>query len=754
MLASLARHSCLVDYLRMRISAVVIALLLLVSLAPSQRLVSPVIGGSRVSDAVLIKIVKAEDARNPEPVNAMLGNANPAVRYRAALAAGRIGSESSIDGLGKLLTDGNQDVRAMAAFAIGEVESIKGSDAILAAINTEMKGSWNMPVLARLVETAGKIAAANPKEEKSKELGAIILRIVNGQAVSPSPADIEVSRLGLTALLRARPERTAAVAAKFLKDLDPRLRSDALNTLARLRAKEKLTDIRNLSYKDPDPIVRANAARVLSAAEDKDSIEILLNTATDDGDSRVRVSAIRALGNLKDKSVVPRLLQHADALFAEAKRSRAKRPAEFTELIEIANVLGRLLAGTGDERALKFLDAFALADAAMTPDISIARLNVEPSYNFDNSRHKNMSWHEMSTDAQVLGAMADIDAKTDDAKKMKEEAPGLLLALLAVMNPQRGNVSAEDMKAMPDVLTAYAKFKTKDLDEVLRLCLERDDIILRATAAGLMADRPKSPENILALKHAFDRSTVFDRQYNDAELATLDALYKLDKKEAVSSLLVGLGVPDHLVRQKAYALLSDPELKDSSSQVKELLENARVHHYDQLIKNQIGFGTKMGQITLNDVDYRRALSRKNGSVKAVLTTEKGPFTIVFNPEEAPLTVDNFIRLARSGYFNGLEVHRVVANFVMQDGDPRGDGNGGPGWSIRCEMNMLSYDRGAVGMALSGKDTGGSQWFVTHSPQPHLDGGYTIFGHVDEQDIKVVDRIVRGDKILRVKIIGR
>jgi cyclophilin family peptidyl-prolyl cis-trans isomerase len=130
-----------------------------------------------------------------------------------------------------------------------------------------------------------------------------------------------------------------------------------------------------------------------------------------------------------------------------------------------------------------------------------------------------------------------------------------------------------------------------------------------------------------------------------------------------------------------------------------------------------------------------------------LTTEKGTFTIDLTPEDAPLTVDNFIKLARAGYFNGISVHRVVPNFVMQDGDPRGDGNGGPGWQIRCE-----YERGAVGMALSGKDTGGSQWFVTHSPQPHLDGGYTVFGRVGETDMKIVDKIARGDKILSVRIV--
>ncbi len=120
------------------------------------------------------------------------------------------------------------------------------------------------------------------------------------------------------------------------------------------------------------------------------------------------------------------------------------------------------------------------------------------------------------------------------------------------------------------------------------------------------------------------------------------------------------------------------------------------------------------------------------------------------PEHAPLTVDNFVTLARRGYFNNLTFHRVVPNFVAQGGDPRGDGSGGPGYQIRCEINEATYERGAVGMALSGKDTGGSQWFVTHSPQPHLDGGYTVFGRVVE-GMDVVDRLARGDHIRAVVI---
>jgi cyclophilin family peptidyl-prolyl cis-trans isomerase len=136
---------------------------------------------------------------------------------------------------------------------------------------------------------------------------------------------------------------------------------------------------------------------------------------------------------------------------------------------------------------------------------------------------------------------------------------------------------------------------------------------------------------------------------------------------------------------------------------------------------------------------------------AVLHTERGDIEWAFENEAAPQAVKNFVRLAERGYFDGLSVHRVVPDFVIQDGDPTGTGSGGPGWTIRCEYNHLHYEAGMVGMALSGKDTGGSQWFVTHSPQPHLDGRYTIFARVGRgQD--VVGRIVPGDRIRSVEIL--
>jgi cyclophilin family peptidyl-prolyl cis-trans isomerase len=136
--------------------------------------------------------------------------------------------------------------------------------------------------------------------------------------------------------------------------------------------------------------------------------------------------------------------------------------------------------------------------------------------------------------------------------------------------------------------------------------------------------------------------------------------------------------------------------------------------------------------------------------RATIRTARGDIDVELFGADAPITVWNFVNLARTGYYRGTGFHRVVPNFVVQDGDPRDDGNGGPGYAIRDEMNPRRYERGAVGMALSGPDTGGSQYFITHSPQPHLDGHYTVFGRV-LRGYAALDSIVQGDRILSVVV---
>ena len=132
----------------------------------------------------------------------------------------------------------------------------------------------------------------------------------------------------------------------------------------------------------------------------------------------------------------------------------------------------------------------------------------------------------------------------------------------------------------------------------------------------------------------------------------------------------------------------------------------------------------------------------------LMETSKGSVTIELRPDLAPGHCDRIRELAREGFYDGIVFHRVVPDFVIQAGDPRGDGLGGPGYTIRDELNLVRYRRGVIGMALSGPDTGGSQFFITLSSQPHLDGGYTAFGRVVGGD-EVLDRIVQGDRIVRV-----
>ncbi len=735
----------------------------------SQKLVSPMVGASRVADADLLKIVKAEDARDPAVVNAMLASTNAAVRYRAALAAGRIGSETSVDELSKLLGDSSQEVRAMAAFALGETESIKAADAILRPLESFVKGvsrpatggerlprQFASPFLpdvpAKLVEAAGKIAAANSKDPKAKELGSAILNVLKVEADNPFDQDRDTTLLGLTAALRARPDGTADIVAKFLTHKDARVRADAGNTLSRVRAKNANSTLRAMLTNEPDAVARANAARVLGAAEDKEAVDLLVNAATRDADERVRVSAIRSLAALKDAKAADPLITSGEKLLASYKRSKQSHPTESAELLEIANALARILAGTKNERATKFLFDLAAADNGFSPDAIVARMKITPGAFADKARFIS-NWHQYSTIAQAMGAFAESEGGTPQGIKAKADAPDALREMVRAFNHPMPKAQQFKLLAAPDLIQAFAAYKTADISAVMRESMQNKDVFIRAAAAAVLADQPTSSENVEALTVAFGRARIDDLHDDDAMLAILDALFKVDKNAAAPILINALTATDYLVRKKALTLLADPELQ-KLPRVAEAMREARSKPTEQLLPYDPKSRTKLGQVLNTDADYVRSLSRKNGSVKAVLTTTKGAFTIVFNPEEAPLTVDNWVKLARTGYFNGLEVHRVVPNFVMQDGDPRGDGNGGPGWSIRCEINMLPYDRGAVGMALSGKDTGGSQWFVTHSPQPHLDGGYTVFGHVSETDMKVVDKIVRGDKILRVAIIGR
>lgn len=140
--------------------------------------------------------------------------------------------------------------------------------------------------------------------------------------------------------------------------------------------------------------------------------------------------------------------------------------------------------------------------------------------------------------------------------------------------------------------------------------------------------------------------------------------------------------------------------------------------------------------------------------KATIKTNRGDLDVEFFDKDAPGTVQNFVKLSKEGFYDGLTFHRVIPDFVVQGGCPKGDGTGGPGYSIDCELDGDNqyHDRGVLSMAHAGRDTGGSQFFICHSRKntAHLDGNHTVFGKVVE-GTDIIDDIQRGDTIEKVEI---
>jgi cyclophilin family peptidyl-prolyl cis-trans isomerase/HEAT repeat protein len=678
---------------------------------------------------VVLNIIRHEDERRwDEELKSLLANEDANVRKRAALAAGRIGDERAVPVLTEmLLTDRDTAVRDIAAFGLGEIESPGGAYALI----TVLKDSDN-PARARAIEALGKVTSAMMSataldgpadkqliDDRLDQCKAAIVDALRFETARKPHGDRLTIILGLTAVLRTKPDGVGPLVAKFLDDADSSIVATALNTMARLRLKDANDRVR-LLLNHSDPIVRANAARVIGAGEHKEAFEAALDRALHDNDLRVRVSAIRTLASLKDARAVKPLMERGTKLI-ETTPSGASRD----ELLEIATALGRLLPNTANEQAISWLQKMHDQTNGEAVEVETALARIAPGL-FLNERLRSAAiksaptWRQSSRRAQGLAAINEViagaapgSAADSTLKDAQKELAGMLL---------RSDIPT---LAIPDLLQAYSSYKMADTDQLARKYLLSNDIIVRATAAEVIGNQTPGETNTRALTDALPRA-LRDKQSNDAALAILDALAKQKSVAANEAIKTALNSPDHLIRRRAVALLKTNGAGDFSARI----------------------GTAQTRNTA--LDYRRAIERMGRHPTATVVTNRGSFTIEFIPEDAPLTVDNFVQLAKRGYFNGQTIPRVVPNFVVQAGDPRGDQNGGPGYQIRCEINEIPFERAAVGMALSGKDTGGSQWFVTHSPQPHLDGGYTVFGHVI-RGMEVVDNIARGDTIQRVVI---
>src|SRR5437016_7391801 len=511
----------------------------------------------------LLQIIRAEDQRRwDDSLRSLLSSKDPKVRKRAALAAGRIGDEGAVLPLIDLLKkDTDWGAQQMAAFALGEIESAKATDALIEATRIS-------DLRARALEALGKIAAALPPTEEQRRqaigqvvLDALVIERKEAGMTAGGVRDLGVELFGLTAVLRARPTGAGKVVALYLASPDPRVRAAALNTLARLRLKDGDDQARHM-LDHSNPIVRANAARVLGATEDKGALDVLLDRALHDDDLRVRVSAIRSLGSLKDKRAAESLVTRGNSLI-HLERSV---PSSRNELLEISTTLGRILPNTVNVGAVAFLEKLHNLTRGEAVEVEVAFARMVPGI-FQNDRFKseltrpNVTWRQVSRRAQGLAAIKDAisGAATNSAgdhalKDAQKELADML------------RNSGAPAFALPDILQAYSSFKPADISELARSQLGVSDVILRSTAAEILGNQPPSEANTKTLAEALPRA-LRDRDLNDAALAILDALAKQKNEEANDAIKTGLDSSDHLIRRRAVALLKANGVGDVSDRI-------------------------------------------------------------------------------------------------------------------------------------------------------------------------------------------
>ncbi len=624
----------------------------------------------------------------------LLGDTDARVRRRAALAIGRVGLPAGVVPLVDRLQDPDADVRAMVAFALGLIGDVAGVDPLVTTL-----GDPSALVKGRAAHALGLIGPEKAARAVVP-IAQMVKQLVDAGAIAAPPADdervgsaeSEAVRRGLIALTALRSYDGLATA---VLDAQGRPRSSwwpiaaALSRVADDRAVPALIEL----VSSPSPYTSGYAVRGLgerTATSAVPSLLPLLDTARP-VHPQVRVSAVRATGQLRE----PRATAPLIALL------RQKDVPQGLEL-EIIGALAQIGARDAEPDLIDrltatspFVRAAALRALARVDSLSFTTV---------------LSGLDPDADWRVRGALA--DALTTLAP---ENAAPVLERLL----------SDPDARVQPFALRAWSTLKLPGLEQHLAAALARDDIGVRATAADI-AGAQKVAGLRDALVAAWQRSRSDSAE--DARWAALQALAAIDPALARAPMEETLAEPDWAMRLRAARwLVGQDPASDALTRIRPAPVTVAADLYES-----------------------PRLVTPAYAPQAYIETTRGTVQIELAVLDAPLTVENFITLARRGYFAGLQIHRVVPAFVVQDGDPRGDGSGGPGHSIRDELNDRPYARGTVGMALSGPDTGGSQWFITHAPQPHLEGRYTVFGEV-VNGMEVVDRLEVGDTITRIRI---
>ena len=643
----------------------------------------------------LARLLELEDQRSAGggELERLLKDPDRGVRRRAALAAGRIALPELLAPLVELMNDQEVEVRRMAAFALGLAANPTAVDRLLASLQ-----DVDEQVRGRAAEALGKIGDPRAAGAIARLVVDALPKTIDRMTVrGDDPGDVAAQwgeqRLALFALARLKD-----VGAARLALLDgERRRFDwwAATWVAMRLESPELRPVLQAAVASDEPLQRALAARGLGALKDPASLDALLGLARDP-DETVAMQALRALGALGDARAGPAAAALVDASSDVVRREALRTLAALPPRPALGEGLVRLVASRDPWIRAAALGALARNDRE---GFALVLSGMDPDRVF---------W--------VRSALAGALGRAGD-----DMSVGILHSMLR----------DEDPRALPAVLEALQKARGRDALDTLRRHLEHADLGVRVAAAeGIAALSPAGLSGPLVA--AWRRGLGDGDGELEARLAAVAAL-GAQKDDAAKS---GLGEvagqdPSRAVRARAAFLL------------RELGGEAPDPGPERVLRAPLDYRAAMAP-------YEPRAGVPLYSPRAFLKTRHGTIEIRLDVVEAPLTSASFVALARRGFYDGLTFHRVEPGFVVQGGCPRGDGNGGPGYALRCEITRRSYARGSVGMALSGKDTGGSQFFITLAPQPHLDGGYTLFGQV-AAGMDAVDKLRPGDLIEHVTV---
>lgn len=648
----------------------------------------------------------------------LAASGGPGLREELAVSLGRIPASEGRPVLLGMLEDPEPAVRRAAAFALGEMEDEGAKSAspglLQAAADPDREtGRLAVEALGKIgadVAAAGLALAPLPEPERWARLTPALFRFKQDERVPLGVAALAAADAGAV-----KSADQAGKGAKRSPRPDPDQRFFAAYALARDPLPAAAEPLRGL-LNDPDPRIRGWAARALGQIGNGDDLARLLPLLAAPEPPPV-IQALRAGQRLwtEGKIVGAAALAARDAwrapllaLLSDPRsgvRSTAIEAAAFwLPDPGLADALAeRAEKGTGRERGLalvalataKVPRAAELIEKAAGAPVSVASEGVpqEGAETSDLRAHAAEAAGKLG-DQEILGVL------------WKDPSPTV-----------RGAVAAARLALLPENDAATGEKLSTEI-------LADPDEGVRLAALDWLGEHPVLP--IAKLGPAVAKALVDESEEPGlAGLRALGARVKAvpaDRPAALEMAGYVIEKEGYVLRRAAIALT-----KELEAPAPELLppDDAR-----------------------RTEDYGEMLERVWTPHRVAIETEKGTITVDLTCRDAPLTCLSFLQLAAQGFYDGLTFHRVVPDFVIQAGDPRGDGIGGPGYSIRDEIGRLRYGRGVLGMALAGPDTGGSQFFLTLSPQPHLDGGFTSFGKVVAGD-EVLDKIQGGDRIVRI-----